>query len=286
MGLPFNFLLAAPFIVGLLVLLRPRRQGETHLNGAIGRYYRHASRCRTSSLAVGLAAAGCLMYGWSAWLAGTVFGVCVLAGVLIGELRVPRPHGAVRAAMLMPRHVRDYLPRRYAPLLGGLVLALAVLLTVAITVTRRVAGPDGFIHAACPGGVEFLVSQREVWSAVLGVLVCVVGGAALCLFVVRKIVTRPAFPGSSAPDAVDKALRTASAEAVTLVWGCLVASSLLASSAIASIHLEALSSAPCNNHELMASSILTYLLVGGSAAGLIYLLIRLTRLPGPSGAPA
>lgn len=286
MALTINFLLAAPFVVGLLVLLRPRRRGEAPPAGALGAYHLHASRWRTRGLAAGLAAASCLMFEMSALLAGTVFGVCVLTGVLIGELRAPRPEGTVRAAMLTPRHVRDYLPRRYSLLLGALVLALTVLLTVVITVTRSTVGPDSFIHAACPGDVDFVFSQREILSAVLGVVVCVVGGAGVCLFVVRRIVTRPALPGSPVPDAADHALRAASAEAVTLVWGCLVASSLLASAAIASIYLESLTSAPCNNHGLVAPSILVYLVVAGSAAGLIYLLVHLTRLPGPSGAPA
>jgi hypothetical protein len=226
------------------------------------------------------------MFEMSAWQAGTAFAACVLAGVLIGELRVPRPEGNVRAAVLKPRHVRDYLPRQYGSLLGGLVLALAVLLAVAITVTRSMAGPDSFIHAACPGGAQYLISQRGIWSAVLGVLVCVVGGAGVCLLVLRRIVTRPAFPGNPYPDVADRALRATSAEAVTLVWGCLVASSLLASAAIAGIYLEALSTAPCNNEDLTAFSILVYLVMAGSAAGLIYLLVRLTRLPGPTGAPA
>jgi hypothetical protein len=84
----------------------------------------------------------------------------------------------------------------------------------------------------------------------------------------------------------DSVLRAASAEAVTLVWGCLVASSLLASAAIAGIHLEALSAAPCNNGDLAAVSVLVYLVMAGSAACLIHLLVRLTRLPGPTGARA
>ncbi|WP_369217656.1 hypothetical protein [Streptomyces flavofungini] len=222
----------------------------------------------------------------STWQAGAAFCVCVLSGVLIGELRVPRPRGAVRAAVLKPRRMRDYLPRRYAPLLGGLALALAALLAAALTGTRGMTGADGFIHTACSGGGEHLIPGRSVWAAATGATVCVVGGAGVCLLLIRRIVTRPAFPGGPSPDAADHTLRRASAEAVTLVWGSLVASSLLASAAIAGIYVDALSSAPCANQDVAAFSPLVYVTMAGAAAGLIYLLVRLTSLSAPNEAAA
>lgn len=291
MGLPLNATLAAPFVVGLLVLLRSRRLEEGQLAGVLGRYHRRAGRWRRGGLAVGLAAAALLAYGGlppggEPWMAGPVFSACVLVGVLVGELLVSRPDETVRAAMLTPRRVRDYLPRRYGPLLGVLVLVLAALLTVITTVANRMTSADGSLRFTCPNGVTFFAPQWEVLSAVLSALVSVVGGAGLSMFVMRKIVTRPAFAAELARDTVDNALRTVSAEAVTLAWGCQVASSLLASALLVSTYCDMVAPAPCNTPGLMAPRVVAYLLIAGSAAVLIHFLIRLGRLPGPRRAAA
>ncbi|GAA3801725.1 hypothetical protein ACFS5L_40600 [Streptomyces phyllanthi] len=291
MFLPFNVTLAAPFVVGLLVLLRLGRRGEGQLAGVVGQYRRRAGRWRRGGLAVGLIAAVLLTYGGllpagNFWLAGPVFGACVLAGVLVGEFLVSRPDGTVRTAVLTPRRMRDYLPRGYGPLLGVLLLALAALLAVITAATSRMVGPGGLIRFACSNGIVFIVSQWSVLSLVLGVLVSVVGGAGVCLLVVRKIVVRPALPADAASGTVDDALRAASAEAVTLAWGSLVAASLLASALLAGAHFDMLATAPCNDPGLMPFRVVAYLLVAGSAAALIHLLVRLTRLSGPRGAAA
>ncbi|MFG2437943.1 hypothetical protein [Streptomyces sp. NPDC048508] len=282
MGLPFNITLAVPFVIGLLMLLRARRIEEPQLAGALGTYYRRAGRWRTGGLTAGLASAAVVAYGGlplgqDHWLAGLICGVCILGGVLTGELLVSRPDGHVRAATLMPRRIRDYLPRRYIPLLGTLVLVLTALLTITITAATHMASSNRPLSFTCPNGT-LLLPQGSVLSAALSGLASLIGGAGMCLLVMRKIVTRPALPADADPDK-DNALRARSAEAVTLAWGCQVASSVLASSMLVTTYFDTAADAPCNTQGLMPSRIVAYLLVAGSAAALIYFLIRLTRLP-------
>jgi hypothetical protein len=64
-----------------------------------------------AGLAAGGAAAssGALGRGWL--LAGPVFGLCVLAGVVAGEISVRPARGQTRTAVVEVRRVRDYLPR-------------------------------------------------------------------------------------------------------------------------------------------------------------------------------
>ncbi|MBO1336194.1 hypothetical protein [Streptomyces sp. VRA16 Mangrove soil] len=282
-GVPLNWLFAAPFLIGLLALLRARRRPGPALSGALGRYQRRASRWRTGGLVAGLCAAVCLAYLMNYGSAGIVFGGCTLAGVLIGELRVPRPEGPVRAAVLTPRQVRHYFPRRCTALFAALVVALAVLLTAVVVATRRSAVRDGFVLLTCPNGTAFMLAEQDVSTLVLGALGCVVGGAGVCLLAARRVVTRPALPGAPTPD---HALRASSVEAVALAWGCLVASWLLMSSVLTADYLQALREVPCNNRELLAPYILALLAALGSAAGLVHLVIRLTRLPAPNGTAA
>ncbi|MFD6819888.1 hypothetical protein ACFWC5_05905 [Streptomyces sp. NPDC060085] len=282
MGLPFNITLAVPFVIGLLMLLRARPIEEPQVAGILSSYHQRASRWRTGGLTAGLASAALVAYGGlppgqDHWLAGLICGVCILGGVLTGELLVSRPDGHLRAATLMPRRIRDYLPRRYGPLLGLLVLILTALMTITITAAIHMASPNRPLSVTCPNGT-LLLPQGSVLSAALSALASLIGGAGMCLLVLRKIVTRPAFPSDADPDK-DNALRARSAEAVTLAWGCQVASSVLASSMLVTTYFDTAADAPCNAQGLMPSRVVAYLLVAGSAAALVYFLTRLTRLP-------
>ncbi|MFI5685402.1 hypothetical protein [Streptomyces sp. NPDC051636] len=244
-------------------------------------------------MVLGLAAAAGLHFPfnpdrWSYWLAGPVFGACILASVLVGELRVPRPDGAMRTALLMPRRVGDYLPRRYGPLLGALVLALTALLTVAAIVTSSHTTKTGGSLRFCSNILLSMPMWPNLPTAVV-MFVSVVGGAGACLLVVREIATRPVLSAEPAQDAVDNALRTASAEAVTLAWGCLVASSLLSSAVVTAYlldNLSALTMSSCTSPWLMPSKVAAYTLVAGSSTVLAYLFVRLRRLPLPRRAVA
>ncbi|MEB3958703.1 hypothetical protein OKJ48_00290 [Streptomyces kunmingensis] len=211
------------------------------------------------------------------WLAGPVFGACVVAAVLASELLITRPTGAVRTAGLTPRRVRDYLPRRHGPLLGLLLVAQAAVAAALMTVTSRMAASGSLLSYSCPNG-SVMEIPRAALSPALGVLVSVVGGGGVCLLALRKIAARPALPTSSPSRTMDNALRAASTEAVTLAWGCLVASSLLASALLANAYTDVLATAPCNVSGLLPFQVTSYLLIAGSAAALIHLLVHLARL--------
>ncbi|MGW7257063.1 hypothetical protein [Streptomyces sp. NPDC054834] len=71
------------------------------------------------------------------------FGLCTVAGVLVGDALTPPTRGAVRPAGLAPRRARDHLPPRMSPLPAVLAGALVVLLTAA----AAVASPDGLGRA-------------------------------------------------------------------------------------------------------------------------------------------
>jgi hypothetical protein len=70
--------------------------------------------------------------------AAPLFGLCVLAGTLIGELAGPIPGGPLRRADLRVRRIRDYVPR----LLGSVVLAATVVLVALGSATTAVASAD------------------------------------------------------------------------------------------------------------------------------------------------
>lgn len=65
-------------------------------------------------MAAGGAAAASGALGRGLLLAAPVFGLCVLAGVVVGETSVRSPTGRTRMAALEVRRVRDYLPRGLA----------------------------------------------------------------------------------------------------------------------------------------------------------------------------
>jgi hypothetical protein len=79
-------------------------------------------------LAAGGAAAASGMLGRGLLLAGPVSGLCVLVGVMAGEISVRPAGGQIRAAVVEVRRVRDYLLVPVVALIGwcaGVLLAPA-----------------------------------------------------------------------------------------------------------------------------------------------------------------
>src|SRR5690348_18438168 len=105
------------------------------MDGALGSVAaRRTAHWRWAGLGAGLAVGGAAA-GWGALgrgflLAAPVFGLCVLTGVVAGELTVRPPGGRTRAAVLEVRRVRDYLPRRLTTAVLGAAVALASLAAV------------------------------------------------------------------------------------------------------------------------------------------------------------
>src|SRR5450432_69448 len=91
-----------------------------------------------SGLAAGGAAAASGAVGRGLLLAAPVFGLCVLAGAVAGEISVRPPGGPTRRAPLEIRRVRDYLPRG----LARAVIAAAAVLLALLTVTTAAGAPD------------------------------------------------------------------------------------------------------------------------------------------------
>jgi hypothetical protein len=154
-------------------------------------------------------------------LAAPLCALCILAGVVVGELRVTAPEGPVRSAGLEVRRIRDYLPRRLTLVVGS-VTALLVLILTATTATasaddlgragrwfaRRCSAVSGGATGPWPG---------SFYSLPLGIVVLT--GLLLAGFALHRVVMRPR---QGEDDTVDDGLRRQAAEAVTAAYGLLV----------------------------------------------------------------
>jgi hypothetical protein len=104
---------------------------------------RRGNAWRLAGLVIGLGVAVMLASGPPAWLglgqalAAPGFALCLLAGVILGELR-PRPEGPHRTATLEVRDVGRYLPRA----LTRWLVAFAVILAALLVVTTAAGSPD------------------------------------------------------------------------------------------------------------------------------------------------
>jgi hypothetical protein len=176
-------------------------------------------------------------------LAAPLFGLCVLAGVLIGELTVRPPAGATRAARVEVRRTRDYLPRALTTvvvLAGGALLALLTVTTAAgsaddlgragRSLFRQCTAAVGEGHGPWPGSFYSV--------PLLGV---VLAGLLVAAVVLRRVVLRPRSGGDPA---VDDALRRRAARAVVGACGVLVGVPLAGVSLVTAGGLRGISCAP------------------------------------------
>lgn len=275
-----NTLLAVPFFVGLLVLLRP---GQWRSAGLLLPYEQRAVRWRRGATVLGLVVAALLAYlpvlGLRGdWLAGPAFGAVVLAGVLVGELSVPRPASDVRSATLTTRQIRDYLPRGHRALLAVLLAVLVALLTaMAVLAVSHPASGRG-IHFFCDGVTEIIPAASVGMPAVAATAFTLLGSAALCLPVLRKIVGRPPISAGSEGAARDAALREGSAHAVFYAWGCLLASSLFTSALVVHVLFGGFAYT-CTSWWLIPMDVAAYLAMAMGGSAFVYLLTKLTHQP-------
>ncbi|MDX6283373.1 MAG: hypothetical protein QOH03_4444, partial [Kribbellaceae bacterium] len=128
------------FVVLLLVftlMFMPLKEGQVEPG------VRPAARWRWAGVVVGVIAGG--VVAWTVGLergvllAAPVFSLCVVVGVVLGELRTPRPAGPVRRAALETRSVWDYLPRRLA---GSVAVAGVVELALLLWTTSVASADD------------------------------------------------------------------------------------------------------------------------------------------------
>jgi hypothetical protein len=248
--------LLVPLLVPLLLLAvwlawwspksRPPLELDPSLHGALVASHRKAVGWRWAGLGLGVVVAAVTavtatvgLYNLGAMLAPTVFGLCVIGGVVVGELTtIPRRQG-VRTAALERRTLGDYLPRRLAGLVAASTLALgAVLVTTTLMGSADDQGRAGrFLTRQCSAEIW---ARNGPWpgsfySVPLGIAVMVgLLGAAVAL---GTVVLRPR--GGSDPDLVvaDDVLRRGSAEAVVAATGVMVAASLSGVALVAGLRL-------------------------------------------------
>jgi hypothetical protein len=183
--------------------------------------------------------------GMGLLMAAPLFGLCVLVGVLAGELTVRPTRGPTRTAAVEVRRIRDYLPRH----LSRVVAAAGGVLFVLLAITTSAGGPDDMgrpgrsltrqctsdtfeSHGPWPG---LFYTGRLAVIVLLGLLMAYVA--------VRTIVGRPRF-GSTSDLAIDDALRRRAARTVTGAVGVLIAIPLAGVSLTAAGGLLGISCAP------------------------------------------
>lgn len=214
-------LLVAGLLVGVL-LLRPALQVPERL-GAVARATR---RWRLAGLVAGLVVAGLAAdtggLGRGLLLAAPLLALCVLLGVVIGELGVRPPAGDRRSAALEVRSARDALPRVLTPL----VVAALVVLGALLAFTSAVASADDLGRAgralsrACsPVSTE----SRGPWPGsfyAVPLAVLVTAGLLLAAVALHSIARRPR---QGEDQLVDDALRRQAATGVVAAVGLLAA---------------------------------------------------------------
>ncbi|WP_244177494.1 hypothetical protein [Streptomyces atriruber] len=184
---------------------------------------------RWSGLAAGAAAAWAVAsrddgLGIGILYAIPAFGLCAVAGVLLGDALTPPPHGPVRSAGLTPRRARDYVPPRTTRLLAAQALALITLLVAA----AAMAAPDDQGHAGrslsaiCQGMTETVGPWPGLFYGA-PVLASLAIGTAACAWSLRRIARRP----SEEQPRRDRAL------AITAAWGLLISAPLLGTTTFA-----------------------------------------------------
>lgn len=231
-------LLAALTAVGLAAGVASTRPDPEPVPERLAAATRSPVRWRWAGVVLGGAVAAATLQvgalGRGMLLAAPAFALCVLAGVVTGELRVSAPRGAVRQAGLVVRRWQDYVPARLFPT----VMAAAAILALLMAFTYGLGGPDDMGRAG-----RWLVQRcSDSWTQakgpwpgsfyVLPLAAVLAGGLLLAGIALTGIARRP----SQGEDAdVEDALRRRSAAAVTAATGLLVAVPLAGVSLLAAI---------------------------------------------------
>lgn len=235
---------------------RPARVG--HGAGVEWRVASHARRWRLAGIAGGLLAAAASAraagLGLGLLLAAPLFGLGVLAGVLVGELTAPAPDpGSTRRARVEVRRGRDHLPAG----LTGTVGALAGLLVALLAVTTWTADADDAgragrsLRQVCPDGV---VGSAGPWPGSfysVPATLAVGAGLAGAATVLHRIARRPRTGTEPGRRADDDAGRRRSATVVVAACGVLVALPLAGTALGAG---SALRSLPCPGDGTVAAA--------------------------------
>ncbi|GAA2805534.1 hypothetical protein [Crossiella cryophila] len=204
-------------------------QGDLVLAGAAHR----ATVCRILGVTAGALAAGWLAtvtdgLGLGLALAPAAFAVCVLTGVLIGELIAVPVGGVARSALLEVRAARNYLPRgRVRWVLGLAATLFALLAGTSLAGSADDLGRAGrALSVACANGSTQSASPWPGTYYALPVAAVVLIGGGLAVFVGRVLRDRSRPGIEDRTRAADEVLRARSMLAITGACGVLVAAPL------------------------------------------------------------
>ena len=235
-------------VVGLLARGRavaPRQVGDGSGRVAtadpIGRVRTRTMACRLAGLFAGLLAAAALvsgpaeLLGLGAALAPTAFALCLLVGVIVGELAGRAPGGVTRVAMVEIRSVAAFLPGRLLTSVAVTASTLALFLVA----TTIVGSPDDLGRA----GRALSIQCSSAMGSTVGpwpgafyagpIAAAVLIGLVLAVLASRIVARRPR-PRTDEPGrTADDQLRRASGRAITSATGVLVAAPLAGSALFA-----------------------------------------------------
>jgi hypothetical protein len=197
-------------------------------------------------LVAGTAAASSGALGRGLLLAAPVFGLCVVAGVVVGETSVRPPGGQTRTAPFEVRRVRDYVPRG----LATAAVAEATLLVTVLSVTTATGAADDLgrggriVVLQCSQGLQTGTGPwpGSFYSGPLAAIV--VAGLTAAGIALKVVVRRPRAGADPAMVAADDALRRRAAQAITSACGVLLGLPLAGVCLITSTALLRLSCAP------------------------------------------
>jgi hypothetical protein len=190
--------------------------------------------------AIGLATLPSESLGLGLALAPPTFALCLLGGVIMGEVFVRVPVGPTRTASLEVRSARAFLPPVMAWWVGGIGSVLfGFLLVTTILGVPDDMGRDGRAIAV-PCGPD-VVAQAGPWPGVfysLPIGGAVLLGLALAALAARVVAGRPRPQVEESGRIVDDHLRRASGRTIVAAVGVLVAAPLAGSAAFAGAALE------------------------------------------------
>jgi hypothetical protein len=180
-------------------------------------------------------------------LAAPVFSLGVVLGVVLGELRAPRPLGPVRRAAVETRSVWDYLPRWPAAFVA--VAGAAELVLLVWTTSMGSSDDQGRAGRSLTHVCGDLTTTKSPWpgsfysvplgaAVVLGLLLAVVG--------LWRVVGRPRPVDGSGELVRDDQARRLSAAALTGACGVLITVPLLGASLVTTASLVPMPCAPAS----------------------------------------
>ena len=266
------------------VMFMPLRSTPDSLAGSFAAGARTAAKWRWGGVlagaVVGSIVAVSMGLGRGLLLAAPVFGLGVLLGVVLGELRTPRPAGPVRRAVVETRSILDYLPKWPAALVG--VAGVFELALLAWTTSMASSDDLGRAGRSLTRVCGDLTMSRSPW---LGSFYSVPLGAAVLLGLLLTAIGlwrtagRPRPVGEAGELVQDDPDRRRSATALTGACGVLITVPLLGGSFVTASQL-VLTPCRADSWKLIACVLLVLM------AGWFVLLVWSVRaIVVPSGQP-